>query len=64
MSIGVVGVQFKGASVFSLGVGPVPLFLLHVCEEDMRFSEVRLQFQRFSGCADYFRARLCREELR
>ena len=60
MSIGVVGVQFEGASVFGLGVGPVPLFLQHVCQEDMRFRKVRIEFQRFSGCADYFRARLFR----
>jgi hypothetical protein len=26
----------------------------------MRFSKVRIEFQRFAGCADYFRARLVR----
>src|ERR1700733_3767991 len=60
MSIGVVGVQFEGASVFCLGVGPVKLFLLHVCEEDMRVGKVRLELKRFSGCADYFRAHFFR----
>ena len=60
MSIGVVWVQFEGASVFSLGLGPVPLFLQHVRQEDMSFGKVGIEFQRFSGCADYFRAGLFR----
>src|ERR1035438_5859177 len=60
MSFGVVGVQFQGASIFGLGVGPMPLLLQHVCQQDMRFSKVRIKFQRFAGCADYFRARLVR----
>src|SRR5260370_38159100 len=60
MSVGVVWVQFEGTPVFSLGVGPVPLFLQHICQENMRFSKVRIEFQRFSGCADCFRARLSR----
>src|SRR5271156_2686018 len=60
MSFGVVGVQFQGASVFGLGVDPVPLFLQHSCEEYMGSRKVRIEFQRFSGCADYSRARLVR----
>src|SRR5216683_4616486 len=58
MRMGVAWIQFEGAPVFNLGVGPAPLFLQHVCQENMRFSKVRIEFQRFSGCADCFRARL------
>src|SRR5260370_28582715 len=60
MRMGVAWIQFEGAPVFNLGVGPAPLFLQHVCQENMRFSKVRIEFQRFSGCADCFRARLSR----
>src|SRR5277367_1390560 len=57
MSCSIVGIHFQGASVFSLGVGPVPLFLLNACKQDMRFSKVGVELQGFSGCANCFWSR-------
>src|SRR5262245_15662951 len=49
MSSCIVRLQIKCAPVFSLGLYPLPLLLLHVCQQDVRFGEFRVQFQCLPG---------------
>src|SRR6202047_3221802 len=51
---GVVRFQLEGLLVFSLGITPLPSFLVYACQEDVRFGKAWIQFQCLPGGADYF----------
>src|SRR4029077_20054071 len=48
----VIRLQIERPLVLRLGVAPVPLLLVDVRQQDMRFGQPRIQFQRLTSCID------------
>jgi len=56
----IVRIQLQTPLEFRFRVAPLPLFLIHRCKQDVWCRKVRIQFNRFLGCAHHFRMRFLR----